>query len=548
MLSRVLKATSIKSSARQVMRFNSTIIKLSSTTTSFPTGHTNPNDEPYLTPSFINNQFIKSETKEWFDIHDPATNNVVSKVPQSTESELDDAIASAHAAFPSWRDTSVIKRQGIAFNFASLLKENRDRIASVIVLEQGKTFVDAQGDVTRGLQVAEAACNITNDLKGETLEVSTDMETKMIREPLGVVASICPFNFPAMVPLWSLPLILVTGNTAVVKPSERVPGAAMIICELAAKAGVPPGVINIVHGKHATVNKLIEDPRIQAVTFVGGDKAGKYIYEKGTALGKRVQANLGAKNHLVVLPDAPKQQFINALNGAAFGAAGQRCMAISVLVTVGKTKEWIKDIIKDAKQLKTGSGFDKSSDLGPLINPESLAKAEQIIEDSVKQGATLELDGRGYRPDDSKFSKGNFLAPTIISGVEPGMRCYDEEIFAPVLSVVNVDTIDEAIELINANRYGNGVSLFTSSGGFAQYFTKRIDVGQVGINVPIPVPLPMFSFTGSRGSFLGDLNFYGKSGITFLTKPKTITSAWKVNTITTGDEILKPSTSMPVQQ
>ncbi|CAK9439900.1 uncharacterized protein LODBEIA_P40000 [Lodderomyces beijingensis] len=547
MLSRVLKSRGLKSSAQQIMRFKS-VISLSSTTTSFPTSHTSAQDEPYLTPSFVNNQFVKSDATEWFDIHDPATNNVVSRVPQSTDAELEEAIASAHAAFPGWRDTSIIKRQGIAFKFVALLRENMDRIASVIVLEQGKTFVDAQGDVTRGLQVAEAACNITNDLKGETLEVSTDMETKMIREPLGVIGSICPFNFPAMVPLWSLPLVLVTGNTAVVKPSERVPGAAMIICQLAAEAGVPPGVLNIVHGKHATVNKLIEDPRIKALTFVGGDKAGKYIYEKGSALGKRVQANLGAKNHLVVLPDAPKQQFVNALNGAAFGAAGQRCMAISVLVTVGKTKEWIADVIKDAKLLKTGSGFDKSSDLGPLISPESLAKAESIIADSVAQGAVLELDGRGYKPEDAKFAKGNFLGPTVLTGVKPGMRAYDEEIFAPVLAVVNVDTIDEAIELINNNPYGNGVSIFTSSGGFAQYFTKRIDVGQVGVNVPIPVPLPMFSFTGSRGSFLGDLNFYGKAGITFLTKPKTITSAWKINSITSDGEILKPSTSMPIQQ
>lgn len=527
------------------VKFLSTL-SLSSSLSHYPTKHTSPKDEPYLTPSFIDNKFIKSESKEWFDIHDPATNYVVSKVPQSTPGELEEAIASAEKAFHVWKDYSIIKRQGIAFKFVELLKANMDRIAAVIVLEQGKTFVDAKGDVTRGLQVAEAACNITNDLKGETLEVSTDMETKMIREPLGVVGSICPFNFPAMVPLWSLPLVMVTGNTAVIKPSERVPGAAMIIAELCAEAGVPPGVVNIVHGKHDTVNKIVEDPRIKAITFVGGDKAGKYIYDKGTSLGKRVQANLGAKNHLVVLPDADKHQFINALSGAAFGAAGQRCMAISVLVTVGKTKEWILDIVKDAAGLKVGSGFDSSSDLGPLINPASLTKAEDIIQDSIKQGAQVVLDGRNFKMSEERFSKGNFLGPTIITGVKPGIRAYDEEIFAPVLSIVNVDTFDEAIELINSNRYGNGVSLFTSSGASAQYFNKRIDVGQVGINVPIPVPLPMFSFTGSRGSFLGDLNFYGKNGIHFLTKPKTITTSWKANTI--DGEILQPSTSMPVQQ
>ncbi|CUM62705.1 uncharacterized protein PRCAT00000261001 [Priceomyces carsonii] len=519
-------------------------LSLNSSLQSYPTNHTSQNQEPYVTPSFVNNQFFKSQSKEWFEINDPATNYVVLKVPQSTPSELDEAISAAEKAFPTWKEYSVIKRQGIAFKFVQLLRENMDRIASVIVLEQGKTFQDARGDVLRGLQVAEAACNITNDIKGETLEVATDMETKMIREPLGVIGSICPFNFPAMVPLWSLPLVLVTGNTAVIKPSERVPGAAMIIAELVAKSGVPPGVLNIVHGKHPTVNKIIEDPRIKALTFVGGDKAGKYIYEKGTSLGKRVQANLGAKNHLIVLPDADKHQFINALNGAAFGAAGQRCMAISVLIAVGKTKEWLPEIVRDAAKLNVGSGFDPNTDLGPMINPSSLEKANQIIQDSEKAGAHVLLDGRGYTPLDERFEKGNFLGPTILTNVKPGIRAYDEEIFGPVLSVVELETLDEAIDLVNKNKYGNGVSLFTSSGACANRFTKNIECGQVGVNVPIPVPLPMFSFTGSKGSFLGDLNFYGKSGILFLTKPKTITSLWKDNLI--DDKILKPSTSMPI--
>lgn len=519
------------------LRFST--LTLSSTPTSYPTSH---DVEKYITPSFVDNKLIKSDSKVWYDIHDPATNKVIATVPQSTPEELDQAIASAQAAFPIWSEYSIIKRQGIAFNFVLLLKQNMNRIAGVIVSEQGKTFNDAIGDVTRGLQVAEAACNITNDLKGETLEVAKDMETKMIREPLGVVASICPFNFPAMVPLWTLPLILVTGNTAVIKPSERVPGAALIIADLAAQAGVPPGVVNIVHGKHETVTKLVEDPRIKALTFVGGDAAGKYIYERGSALGKRVQSNMGAKNHLVVLPDADKQQFVNALTGAAFGAAGQRCMAISVLVTVGKTSEWVSDVIADAKTLHVGSGFDSTTDVGPMINPSALQKAKDIVKDSVAAGATLALDGTDFVHE--KFPEGNFLGPTILTNVKPGQRAYDEEIFAPVLSIVNVDTLDEAIQLVNSNKYGNGVSLFTSSGASANYFNKYIDVGQVGINVPIPVPLPMFSFTGSRGSFLGNLNFYGKAGVTFLTKPKTITSAWRESTI---GEVLKKSTSMPVQ-
>lgn len=520
-------------------------LSLNTTVDNYPTNHVAPGSEPYLTPSFYENQLVKSDSKQWFDIHDPATNQVISRVPQLTPQELEDAVTSAEKAFHSWKNYSIIKRQGIAFKFVELLKKNHDRLASMIVLEQGKTFPDAKGDVLRGLQVAEAACAAPTDLMASSLEVATDMETKMVREPLGVIGSICPFNFPAMVPLWSLPLILVTGNTAVLKPSERVPGAAMIIAELAAEAGVPPGVLNIVHGKHDTVNKILEDPRIKAITFVGGDKAGKYIHEKGTALGKRVQANLGAKNHLIVLPDADKNHFINALNGAAFGAAGQRCMAISVLVTVGeKTKKWVEEVARDASQLTTGSGFDSKSDLGPLVNPESLTRAREIIDDSEKQGATVLLDGRGFKPADEKFAKGNFLGPTILTGVQPGMRAYDEEIFAPVLSVVNVDTFEEAIKLVNSNKYGNGVSLFTSAGAAAQKFTKEIACGQVGVNVPIPVPLPMFSFTGNKASFLGDLNFYGKAGLTFLTQPKTITTLWKTNNV---EEVLKPSTAMPTQ-
>lgn len=519
---------------------------LSTTTENYPTNHVADGTKPYITPSFVNNEFVKSASDTWFDIHDPATNQVVLQVPQSTPEELEQAVASAEEAFHLWKEYSIIRRQGIAFKFVQLLRENMDRIAGIIVLEQGKTFADAKGDVLRGLQVAEAACNVTNDMMSSGLEVATDMETKMIREPLGVVGSICPFNFPAMVPLWSLPLVLVTGNTAVIKPSERVPGASMIIAELAKEAGVPPGVVNIVHGKHDTVNKIVEDPRIKAITFVGGDKAGAYIHKRGSELGKRVQANLGAKNHLVVLPDANKSQFVNAVNGAAFGAAGQRCMAISVLVTVGpETKAWVEDIVHDGAQLKVGSGFDPSSDLGPLVNPTALARALEIINDSEKQGAKVVLDGRGFKPSDPKLAKGNFLGPTVITGVKPGMRAYDEEIFAPVLSVVNVDTLDEAITLVNANKYGNGVSLFTLWGASAQKFTKNIAPGQVGINVPIPVPLPMFSFTGNKGSFLGDLNFYGKAGITFLTKPKTITTLWKT---TPFEEGLKPSTVMPTQQ
>lgn len=519
---------------------------LNTTTTEFPTDHAAPGTEPYITPSFQDGKFFKSVAPKWIDVHDPATNVVVLKVPQSTHEEIDAAIALAQAAFEGWKNTSVIRRQQVAFKFVQLLRENFDRLAAIMVTENGKTWDDALGDALRGIQCAEQAVNIPNDLKAELLEVATDMETKMLREPLGVVASIAPFNFPAMVPLWTLPFVFATGNTCILKPSERVPGASMIIAELATKAGVPPGVLNIIHGQHDTVNQILDDPRIKAVTFVGGDKAAKYIYERSAQQGKRCQANGAAKNHMIVLPDANKAQAVNAVIGAAMGACGQRCMAISVLVTVGKTKEWVEDIAAEARKLIVGSGFDKKSHFGPLINPTSLTRAEEIIDQSVKAGAKLILDGRGFKPEDPRLAKGNFLGPTILTEVKPGMRCYDEEIFAPVLSVVNVDTLEEAVKFVNKNPFGNGVSLFTASGASANYFTKRIECGQVGVNVPIPVPLPMFSFTGSKQSFLGDLNFYGKAGVTFLTKPKTITSLWKEDLI--DDAILKPSTSMPVQK
>lgn len=517
-------------------------IKLSTTIDSFPKSHPSSKEEPYLTPLFINNKFIKSKASEWYDIHDPATNQVVSKVPQTTEDELNEAIELANSTFKSWKKTSIMKRQQYLFKFVELIKKNHDRLASIIVLEQGKTFDDAKGDVLRGLQVAEYATSITTELQGVQLEVATDMETLMIREPLGVIAAICPFNFPAMIPLWTIPLVIATGNTAVLKPSERDPGAAVILAELVKEAGVPAGVINLVHGKVPTVNKLLEHPAIKAIQFVGSSKAGDYIYQKGIANKKRVQANLAAKNHVVVVPDANKAQFINSLVGAFAGAAGQRCMAASVLVTVGDSKNWIPDLIKAAKDLVVGSGFDSKSHLGPLISKQALERAHDIIAKGVEQGAEVLLDGRDVKVDG--FPDGYFLGPTILSNITKDNIAYKEEIFAPVLSVLSVDTLDEAIELVNSNPYGNGVAIFTTSGVVGKKFTKEIEVGQVGVNVPIPVPLPMFSFTGNKGSFNGDLNFYGKAGLTFLTQAKTITSLWKTSLI----EEQKPSTSMPTHE
>ncbi|KAI5865044.1 methylmalonate semialdehyde dehydrogenase [Durotheca rogersii] len=498
---------------------------LASTATSYPTTHEKiaaPEDTPY----FLNNQFVPSQTDKFIDLHDPATNNLVTRVPQMTDAELRAAVDSAQRAFPAWRATSVLARQQIMFKFVNLIRENWDRLAASITLEQGKTFADAKGDVLRGLQVAEAACGAPELLKGELLEVAKDMETRSYKEPLGVVAAICPFNFPAMIPLWCIPIATVTGNTLILKPSERDPGAAMILVELAKKAGFPDGVVNVVHGAHRTVDFILDAPEIKAISFVGGNKAGEYIYSRASANGKRVQANLGAKNHAAVMPDCNKNQFINAVVGAAFGAAGQRCMALSTLVMVGETKEWLAEVAESAKKLQVNGGFEQGADLGPVISPQSKERIEGLIASAEQEGATILLDGRGFKP--AKYPNGNWVGPTIISNVTPVMRCYKEEIFGPVLVCLNVETLDEAIELINRNEYGNGVAIFTRSGPTAETFRRNIEAGQVGINVPIPVPLPMFSFTGNKKSVAGGgaNTFYGRPGINFYTQQKTVTALW----------------------
>lgn len=482
---------------------------------------------PADTQNFLDNKFVPSKATQWIDLHDPATNNLVTRVPQATTEELVAAVDSAEKAFKTWKQTSLLHRQQIMFKYVALIRENWDRLAASITLEQGKTLADARGDVLRGLQVAETACGITTQMTGEVLEVAKDMETRSYREPLGVVAAICPFNFPAMIPLWSIPIAAVTGNTIVIKPSERDPGACMILAELAAEAGFPEGVVNIVHGSAKTVDFILDEPRIKAVSFVGSNKAGEYIYSRASANGKRVQANLGAKNHAAVLPDCNKNHALNAIAGAAFGAAGQRCMALSTLVMIGETKDWVPEIAERAKALKMDGGFEEGADLGPVISPQSKKRIEDLIASAEEEGATILLDGRGQKPP--KYPNGNWVGPTIIANVKPHMKCYTEEIFGPVLVCLNVDTIDDAIDLINANEYGNGTAIFTRSGATAGKFQREIEAGQVGINVPIPVPLPMFSFTGNKKSVAGGgaNTFYGKPGLQFYTQQKTVTSLWR---------------------
>ncbi|OQD78773.1 hypothetical protein PENANT_c081G10814 [Penicillium antarcticum] len=462
-----------------------------------------PVANPPDTPNFLDNSFVRSAASQWIDLKDPATNQQVTRVPESTDEELRQAVDSAERAFPAWKATSLLHKQQIMFKLAALIRENMDRLAASITLEQRKTFADAKGDVLRGLQVVETACGITTQIPGEVVEVSKDMETRSYREPLGVVAAICPFNFPAMVPLWSLPIATITGNTIVLKPSERTPGASMIIAELCRKVGFLDGVVNIIHGGKRAVNFIIDNPAIKAISFVGSNQAGEYIYERGSAKGKRVQANLGAKNHAVILPDADKNLALNSIAGAAFGAAGQRCMALSALVTLGGTDEWLPALVDRAKKLQINGGFEPEADFGPLVSPESLKRVEDLIASAEAEGATILLDGRGQRP--AKYPNGNF-----------------------------------AIKLNNDNPYGNGAALFTRSGGAAAKLQKGLEAGQLGINVPIPVPLPMFSFTGNKKSIAGtgSLNFYGKDGLRSYTQWKTVTSLWKSEDIGTTQSLV----------
>eukprot|EP01135_Chromosphaera_perkinsii_P011223 Nk52_evm4s2367 gene=Nk52_evmTU4s2367 len=474
----------------------------------------------------LNGKFVESQTNKWIDIHNPATNEVVARVPESTQAEMDAAVAAAAAAFPQWSSQSVLTRQKVMFDLARLIRDNTSKIAEIITYEQGKTLVDAEGDVIRGLQIVEHACSIPSLQMGETSEqVAADMDTYTLRQPLGVCAGIAPFNFPAMIPLWMFPMGLVTGNTYVMKPSERVPGASMYLAKLALEAGVPDGCLNVIHGSRDAVNFICDAPEIKAISFVGSDQAGKYIFARGTENGKRVQSNMGAKNHGVILPDCNKEHALNAITGAAFGAAGQRCMALSVVVLVGETEKWLPEIVERAAKLKVNAGHVAGTDVGPLISPAAKERAIRLIDGAEKDGCEIVLDGRKCVVPG--FEKGNFVGPTVIKGVKPHMECYKEEIFAPALCVMTADSMDEAMDIIEKNPYGNGCALFTTSGSSARKFQHKVAAGQVGINVPIPVPLSFFSFTGSRGSIRGDVNFNGKGGINFYTHVKTVTSLWK---------------------
>ena len=472
----------------------------------------------------INGQFVDSNTSEWIDITDPATQEVIAKVPQTTDDEINQAVAAAKAAFQTWRKTPITTRARIFLKYQALIRDHMDELAEILTAEQGKTIADARGDVFRGLEVVEHAAGIANLQIGDFVEnVASGVDTYSIWQPLGVCAGITPFNFPAMIPLWMFPMAIAMGNTFILKPSEQDPMVTMRLVELAIEAGVPEGVLNVVHGGKATVDAICDHPDIKAVSFVGSTNVGKHVYERASKSGKRAQCMMGAKNHGVILPDANKEQTLNQLAGAAFGAAGQRCMALSVVVLVGAAGEWIDDIKAKAEGLIVSAGkHDK--DLGPLISPAAKARVEHLIGTGVEEGASLLLDGRGITVEG--YEKGNFVGPTIFDNVTADMQIYKEEIFGPVLCIMRANSLDEAIELLNANPHGNGTAIFTQSGAAAHKFQQDIQVGQIGINLPIPVPLPMFSFSGSRASKLGDLGPYGKQAVQFYTQTKTVTARW----------------------
>lgn len=481
----------------------------------------------------INGQWIESKTTEWRDVINPATQQVLARVPFATAEEIEAAVQSAHAAFASWRKTPIGTRARIFLKYQQLIRDNMAELAATLTAEQGKTLADAEGDVFRGLEVVEHAAAIGNLQLGELANnVAAGVDTYTLLQPLGVCAGITPFNFPAMIPLWMFPMAIVTGNTFILKPSEQDPMVTTRLVELALQAGIPAGVLNVLHGGEDVVNAICDHPLIRAISFVGSTRVGTHVYNRASLNGKRVQCMMGAKNHAIILPDAHKEQTLNQLVGAAFGAAGQRCMALSVVVLVGAANDWLDDLIAKASTLTVNAGHEKNADLGPVISCAALSRVNGLIEQGVAEGAQLVLDGRS--PNVPGYPDGNFVAPTIFAGVQPDMQIYKQEVFGPVLCVVRAETLDDAIALINANPNGNGTAIFTQSGAAARKFQEDIDVGQVGINVPIPVPVPLFSFTGSRASKLGDLGPYGKQVVMFYTQTKTVTARWFEDDVSTG--------------
>jgi len=459
-------------------------------------------------------------------VFDPATGSERARVAFASVAEVDQAVSAARNAFAGWSNTSLTKRAQVMFAFRNLLDGARGEFADIIASEHGKTKPDALGEVQRGLETVEFACGIPQLLKGDSSsQVSTGVDIASVREPLGVVGCITPFNFPVMVPLWMTPIALACGNTVVLKPSEKDPSASNLLAELLSKAGLPDGVLNVLHGDKVAVERLIEHPDVAALSFVGSTPVARAIYEGGTRQGKRVQALGGAKNHMLVLPDADMDLAADAAVSAAYGSAGERCMAISVVVAVGDVADRLLPKIEERiAALKVGSAEDAEAEMGPLITSEHRDKVVSYIDSGVEEGAKLVLDGRGLKI--AGCENGYFVGPTLFDQVTPDMKIYRDEIFGPVLSVVRTEHYDDAVSLMNANPYANGTAIFTNDGGAARRFQREIQVGMVGINVPIPVPLGFYSFGGWKNSLFGAHSIYGPDGVHFYTRPKVVTTRW----------------------
>ena len=475
---------------------------------------------------FIDGKILKGSSKRTAKVFNPATGEASSNVNLASSADLNKAVESAKKAFPSWSEKTPLFRARVLFKFKELIEKNYDELTKIIVSEHGKVYEDAKGSLTRGLEVVEFACGIPQLLKGEFTEnVGTNVDSWSMRQPLGVVAGITPFNFPAMVPMWMFPIAIACGNSFILKPSEKDPSCSIKLAELLKEAGLPDGVFNVVNGGKETVDAILINKNIKAVSFVGSTPIAKYIYENSAKNEKRVQALGGAKNHLVVMPDCDLDEAVNGLMGAAYGSAGERCMAQSVAVAVGDIgDELVLRLSKKAESLKVGPGMDKNSEMGPLITKEHLEKVKNYVDLGIKEGASLVVDGRNLKLQG--YENGFYMGGCLFDHVKKEMRIYKEEIFGPVLSVVRVKSFDEATKLINDHEYGNGVSIFTRDGDAGRTFANKIQVGMVGINIPIPVPMAFHSFGGWKRSLFGDSAMHGMEGIKFYTKLKTITSKW----------------------
>ncbi|HEX5485685.1 CoA-acylating methylmalonate-semialdehyde dehydrogenase [Limnobacter sp.] len=489
--------------------------------------------------NYVNGQLLETSSGRSMQVYNPATGEVRGAVGMSTRADVDKAVAAAKAAFPAWSNMPPIKRARLMNRFLALVNEYRDELAKAITLEHGKVFNDAQGEVDRAIDVIEFSCGIPQLLKGEyTEQVSTGIDNWTMRQPLGVVAGITPFNFPVMVPAWMYPVAIAAGNTFVLKPSPTDPSASLLIADLMKKAGFPDGVFNVVQGDKESVDALLEHPDVTAVSFVGSTPIANYIYETGAHHGKRVQALGGAKNHLVVMPDADMDKTVDALMGAAFGSAGERCMAISVAVLVGEAADKIMPTLTErARNLRVGTGMDITNEMGPIVTAAARDRIRGYINKGIAEGAELLVDGREYAVPG--FDNGFYLGATIFDHVKPEMVIYKEEIFGPVLACVRVDTFEQALKLINDHEFGNGVSCFTSDGAVAREFSRQVQVGMVGINVPIPVPMAWHGFGGWKKSLFGDMHAYGTEGVRFYTKQKSVMQRWS-NTIDKGAEFSMP--------